>query len=309
MSTFRRILGLGAAILGLLLVLAMLGCGSEEGAETASPSAAASVSGPAALLPADIAEKGVMRVGTCFDFPPMESYAEDGVTPIGLDVELIEGIADVLGLKVEWINMNWDGLRPALQSGRFDVIAAAMGDFTDRQKQVTFIDYLMDSELLLVRKSDAASVTSVEDLAGKKIGGARGTLAVMGMEAVNKKKLIPAGLDPIDIQVFGTDKEGVLAVQAGRTFGHFMDGPVAAYTAQTAGDGELYAVVDVRAMPEFPIGFCVRKDEMDFARAIKDALNEMISNGTYGKLLSKYDCESLGLDEAVINGGTTSSGA
>jgi polar amino acid transport system substrate-binding protein len=302
-----------AFVLAAAVVVALIGglaaCGNAAGGGTSNTAAASASSGtgPASLLPAAIQSSGVMKVGTTFDFPPMESYAADGTTPIGLDVELMQGIANALGVKLQWVNMNWDGLRPALQSGRFDAIAASMGDFTDRQQQVTFVDYANVNEAVLVKKADAASITKVEDLAGKAISGARGTLAVTGSQVLNKK-LVSEGLTPMKLSVFPTDSEGVLAVQSGRVFGHVMDTPVVYYKAKTAGNGQIFAMVLPGLIPGFPYGFATAKDST-LAKAIQAALNQMIADGTYGKIMAKYGVSADAVKQAVINGGTTSSGA
>jgi polar amino acid transport system substrate-binding protein len=303
-----------AFVLAAVAVVALLGgltaCGNAAGGGTSSSPAATTTSsgtGPAAMLPAAIKSSGVLRVGTTFDFPPMESYAADGKTPVGLDVELMQGIANALGLKLQWTNMNWDGLRPAMQSGRFDTIAASMGDFTDRQKQVTFVDYMNINEAVLVKKANVASITKVEDLSGKSISGARGTVAVTGSEQLNKK-LVAEGLAPMKLSVFPTDREGVLALQSGRVFGHVMDTPVAVYNAKTAGNGNVFGVVLAGVIPGFPYGIATPKDGA-LAKAIQAALQQMINDGSYGAIMSQYGVQSTMVKSAVINGGTSSSGA
>jgi polar amino acid transport system substrate-binding protein len=299
-----------AFVLAATVVVALIGglaaCGNAAGGGASSSPAASSSTGPASLVPAAIRSKGVLRVGTTFDFPPMESYA-NGTTPVGLDVELMQGIAKNLGLKLSWVNMNWDGLRPALQTGRFDAIAASMGDFTDRQKQVTFVDYLNINEALLVQKANAAGITKVEDLSGKPISGALGTVAVTGAQLLNKK-LKSEGVTPMNLSVFNTDAQGILAVRSGRVFGHVMDTPVAAYEAKTAGNGQVFGVALAGMIPGFPYGIATAKDST-LAQAIQGALNQMISDGSYAQLMAKYGTQANAVKNATINGGKSSSGS
>ena len=128
------------------------------------------------MLPASIKDAGLIQHGSNFQEPPWGYYSEDG-TFTGLDVELGNAIAGELGLKTKWTGMQWDGLRPALQTHRFDAVIADMYDYTDRQEQVTFIDYVNDSDCVAVLKENAANVTSIDDLAGKTVGVAKGTSA------------------------------------------------------------------------------------------------------------------------------------
>ena len=302
-----------ALLLAAAVVLAVLAglsaCGNAAGggtSNTPAASASSAASAPAAFLPAAVKASGVLRIGTTFDFPPMESYV-NGTTPVGLDVELMQGIANILGLKLQWVNMNWDGLRPALQTGRFDAIAASMGDFTDRQAQVTFVDYLNINEALLVKKANAAGITKVEDLTGKSISGALGTVAVTGAQLLNKT-IKAEGVTPMKLSVFNTDAEGILAVRSGRVFGHVMDTPVAMYEAQTAGGGQTFGVALPGMIPGFPYGIAVTKDST-LAKAIQAALNQMITDGSYASIMTKYGTQANAVKTATINGGKSSSGS
>lgn len=299
---------LAIAAVALTLVVAACGSsGSSASSSSGSASPTAPVSGAAALVPSSIRSSGVLSVGTQFNFPPMESYATGTTTPVGLDVDIMTGIAKVLGLKLTWVNMDWDGLRPALETGRFDAICASMGDFTDRQKQVTFVDYLNIAEDLLVLKANAARVTNVDYLSGKTVSAETGTCAAAGL-AIFNKQFRQKGLKLINVQLFPTDAEGVTEVQAGRVFGHVIDAPSAIYEAKTAGNGNIFSVALPGVIAGFPYGIAVNKNQTGLANAIKAALDQMISNGSYGQLMTKYGTTANAVKEAAIDGGTRSSG-
>lgn len=309
---YRRmplVLGLCGAFIALSLTV--VGCGSGDGSSTGSPEGSGSPasSGPAALLPASVSQSGILKLGTSAPSPPMDYFKADGTTLTGLDVDLAEGVAKVLGLKPEWLVMNWDGLRPALQSKRFDMVVASMGDFTDRQEQVTFVDYLLAGQGVLVLKKDASQVTKAEGLAGKAVGGCIGTAAVTVAAKLNEK-LKAEGLPEMAFKQFPTDASGILAVRSGRLFAHIMDLPGVAYQAKTASGGTLYAAVLPRLMDvAAPYGMAVRKDAEGeaLAKAVAAALNQMMADGTYGQLLEKYGLSGAAIQKATINGGTTSS--
>ena len=248
---------------------------------------------------------GVLKVATEFPYAPMEYYSS-GTTPAGLDVDLMNAIAAKLGLKSQWINMDWNGLILALQSQRFDVIAASMGDYTDRQQKVTFVDYANIGEAALVRPSDAASVSSTDALAGKIVGTPKGSVLVPIVQKLSKQ-LVAKGLKPITELEYNSDALGLTALRSGRIFAYMDDLPPAAYAAKT--NPTLFSLV----LPNFTggslLGFGVRKDDMALAQSIKGALNELIADGTYAKILSTYSLSSGAIKQATINGGTTSSGS
>jgi polar amino acid transport system substrate-binding protein len=283
-------------------------CGSStdtsSSADTGTPSATNTF---AALLPESLAQSGVIKVGNSFPYAPMEYYEDDGVTPTGLDVDLMDEIAARLGLKVEWVNMNWDGLILALQSKRFDMIASSMGDFTDRQEKISFVDYLSIGEGVLVKAANASAVTSADGLAGKTVGAAKGTIAVPLVKELSQE-LVDKGLPPIDLKQFNQDSLALTALQSDRIFAHVIDMPAAAWEAETAGDGNLYAVVLPNVKGGIPYGLGFRKDDTGLGQAVEGTLNEMIADGTYATILEKYGLSGGAIDQAVINGGTTASG-
>ena len=110
----------------------------------------------------------VLYVGTNAEFQPFE-YLENGKI-VGFDVELMEALADELGKKVEWKNISFDGLLPALQSKKLDVIIAGMSATEDRKKFVNFSEtYYTSNQMILVQKEKPA-VDSFDNLSGHDVG-------------------------------------------------------------------------------------------------------------------------------------------
>lgn len=92
-----------------------------------------------------------LKVGTNAGFPPFE-YAE-GEDIVGFDISLSEEIAKELGVKLEVVNMEFDSLIAALQSGTVDFVAAGMTNNEDRRKNVDFTeDYYSSKQVVIVRK-------------------------------------------------------------------------------------------------------------------------------------------------------------
>src|SRR5665811_1936132 len=89
-------------------------------------------------------------------------------------------------------------------------------------------------------------------------------------------------------------------------FAHVLDLPAAAYEAATVQDGNALELVLPNLLGGIPYGFALRKDEADLAAAVSAALQQMIDDGSYAVILEKYGLEGGAVDEATINGGTTS---
>ena len=89
----------------------------------------------------------------------------------GYDVQIAQKIADKLGKKLVIVPTQWDGLVPALQSGKIDAIIAGMSPTEERKKEIDFTDSYYESQLVVVVNKDGkyANAKSIDDLAGAKI--------------------------------------------------------------------------------------------------------------------------------------------
>src|SRR5947209_20592452 len=116
-------LALGLAV---LLVLVVAGCGSSSKSSTSSSSGStsstASASGAdkqvAALVPASVKSKGTLDVAADATYAPNEFIGPDGKTVVGMDADLAQALAKVLGIKVQVRNASFDGIIPRLAAGK-----------------------------------------------------------------------------------------------------------------------------------------------------------------------------------------------
>ncbi|HAZ0920078.1 TPA: ABC transporter permease subunit [Enterococcus faecium] len=89
----------------------------------------------------------------------------------GYDVQIAKKVADGLGKKLVIVQTKWDGLAPALQSGKIDAIIAGMSPTAERRKEIDFTDPYYESQLVVVVQKDSkyAKAKSLADLSGAKI--------------------------------------------------------------------------------------------------------------------------------------------
>ena len=95
----------------------------------------------AAQVPAPIKSKGTLNVATEAQYAPNEFIAPDGHTIIGMDADLMRALGEVMGLKVNLINANFETIIPGLSAGRYDIGASSFTDTKEREKVVDFVDY------------------------------------------------------------------------------------------------------------------------------------------------------------------------
>ena len=123
------------------------------------------------------------RVGMECDYAPFnwtQTDAGESTVPIssggyagGYDVEIAKCIAKGLGKELVIVKIEWDGLIPALTSGRIDAVIAGMSPTEERKETVNFSVPYYDSDLVIVIKKDSrfADASSLADFEGAKITG------------------------------------------------------------------------------------------------------------------------------------------
>ena len=128
-------------------------------------------------------------VGIDVDFPPF-GYLDNGKIA-GFDYDIMNEVAKLSGLNVEFTHMQFNGLLPALQAKKIDVIIASMTVTEDRKQFVNFSEpYYVSSQVMLVHKDDD-SIKTFDDLNGKNIGvviGTTGDTIMTEKEGVNANK-------------------------------------------------------------------------------------------------------------------------
>jgi len=144
-----------ALILVLLLAVSVLaGCGEKTGVEK-------------------IKENGKLVMLTNAAFPPFEYLGADG-SVAGVDVDIAQAIADEMGVALEVVDMDFDGIVMAVQSGQGDLGVAGMTNTEERRQQVDFsINYVDTAQMIIVQ--EGSPIATPDDLTGKVIGVQLGT--------------------------------------------------------------------------------------------------------------------------------------
>ncbi|MDO4589154.1 MAG: basic amino acid ABC transporter substrate-binding protein [Fusobacterium sp.] len=211
-------------------------------------------------------------VGTNAEFPPFEYLDKGEVT--GFDIELVNELGKVMDADVKVIDMSFDGLLPALQMKKVDLVIAGMTATEERQKTVSFTQpYYTASQVIIVKEGDD-SIKSFDDLKGKKVAvmlGFTGDTIVSEIEGVN-------------IERFNAAYAGVMALQANKVDAVVLDSePAKNYVEQNK--GLTLAKADAE-QEEYAIA--LRKNDKELLEKVEKALNEIKANGTYDALIKKY---------------------
>ena len=289
---------LPALVAGMALTLAA--CGGSSGSDNPTVSQSKAGAPLADALPQAVRDAGVLKVGSDVAYAPVEFFDSDGKTVIGIDPDIAKALEAQLGIKLTFQNGTFDGLITSLSSKRIDVIMSAMSDTAERQKKIDFVDYFTAGTSILVKKGNPDKIQGLDDFCGKTIALQRGT--TQDDVATKQQAKCKAAGKPLKVLKFDRDTEALLQVKGGRAAADMNDFPVAAYNAKTAGGGNDFEVVGEQ-LEAGPYGIGVRKADTQLRDALQKALEAIIANGEYAKVLEKWNVKQGGVTSATINGG------
>ncbi|NUK03639.1 ABC transporter substrate-binding protein [Streptomyces lunaelactis] len=308
-ATRARIAAVGAiAVAGSLMLTA---CGDQT--NSGSNETDATTASSAALfdkLPKKYQDSKVIKVGTDAAYAPMEY--EEGGKIVGIDPDIAAALGKELGVNFQFTSGTFDGLISSLNTGRQDIVMSAMSDTKARQEGlddtgkkvgegVDFVDYFTSGVSLLVKKGNPDKIATLDDLCGKKVAVQRGTIYEDTFKT-QATKCKTDGKGTLAIEAFDTDAEAQTRVKSGGAVADLNDYPVAAHIAKTAGGGNDFEVAGDQTGAG-PFGIAVDKDNAQLRDALQEALNAIIKNGEYKKVLEKWDVTNSAVTEATINAG------
>ena len=258
--------------------LALTACGGS--ASTASSAAASSVaasseaaSTSAAAAELTTVEAGKLTMATNATFPPYEMTTDAG-TIEGIDVDTAQAIAEKLGLELQIDDMDFDAALLSVQQGKADIAMAGITVTDERMAVMSFSDsYATGIQSVIV--PEGSDITSLDDLAGKKIGTQRGTTGY-----------IYCSDDFGDNAVVAYD-DGLTAVQAlnnGQVDAVVIDNaPAKEFVAANPG---LVLLDTSYAEEDYAIG--MNKSNTALLEAVNAALEELKADGTLQAIVDKY---------------------
>ncbi len=211
-------------------------------------------------------------VGTNAEFAPFE-YLEDGKI-VGFDIDLMNAISEKLGVEIEIKDMAFDGLLPALQSKKIDMIIAGMTATEERKKAVNFTTSYYTANQVIITGEKAEDIPSFDGLKGKKVGvvlGFTGDVVVSELEGVEVKKYNAGYAAIMDLKSGKIDA----VVLDGEPAKNFIKNQEGLKLASAAGEKEEYAIA-------------VGKDNEELLNKVNKALEELKTDGTYDELLKKW---------------------
>lgn len=227
------------------------------------------------------AQQKTLVNGIDFGFPPFGFVDAQG-NPAGFDVESVNWIAEKMGFTVRHQPMDWDGIIPALNSGKIDFIASGMSITEERLKVVNFsTPYYEVTQVLLVNDSEE---TSFEEMftTGKKIGVQRGTnthTLLIDLAKAEGKNFEIVAYDSTDLSIQD--------LPLGRIHGSAMDSSI----AREVKKNKPFKVIGTFDVTPDAYGYAVRKADTELLNTLNEGLKQLMADPYWTELKKKWELE------------------
>lgn len=223
---------------------------------------------------AKVRQTGTLVIGNVGAYPPFE-YVENG-NLVGFDIDLGNEIARRLGVKAQWEKFDFNGLIPALQSKRVDVLVTAMTKTPEREQRMRFSTSYYDSGIAAAVRPGVV-IARPEDLAGKVIAVQLGTA---GERYVRERAQTTAR----EIKTYNEFPMALADVEAGRADVVVNTMPVIKYNVVRRGNKlGIVGPWDTRE-----VGINTRQDDVALMEAINKLLADLKAEGFLAKLDAKW---------------------
>ncbi|MGW4891612.1 transporter substrate-binding domain-containing protein [Kitasatospora sp. NPDC004240] len=295
----RAAAALGAG--GLLLT----GCGGEPGP---APGGQDDLRG---RLPEAVRTAGVLKIGSYLNYVPVD-FRDAGGNPAGLDPDLANAVAAHLGLRVEFVDMPFEKLIPAVQRGEVDMAMSAIIDTRQRQLGATddgrqdnpgvdFVDYFHTSTSIVVRTGNPQNISTLDSLCGFTVAIQRGT--VQDELATRQAAACSRFGKSLQIHRTDSDEQALAEVLAGTAVADLNDYPVAEYNIKQPQRGGRFQIASTRILQSGSYGVTFAKGNGRLRDVVAKTLDQLMRNGEYDKVLDKWNVRGGGISSAVVNSG------
>ena len=291
--------GLSLLLSGCLMLGMLAGCGSSAAssaapAESAAPAASeAATAAPAAPAPAaSEAETSTPETGAATTnsdktwviatdtvFKPFE-YTDESGNFVGIDVDIVDAIAEDQGFKYELKSLGWDAAIAACQAGQADGMIAG-ASITDERKESGWMfsdGYYTATQCMAVAEN--SDIKGFEDLKDKQVAVKTGTQGASYAESLKDEY-------GFTLNYFEDSPTMYQAVAGGQAVACFEDTPIMAASIKDGGLG--LKIVEGTENEGADYGFAVfNSDEQELLDMFNAGLANIKANGKYDEIIAKY---------------------
>jgi polar amino acid transport system substrate-binding protein len=300
-----------AALAAQLLVTACDGAPTNDGAPTSAVIAdvgtVAVNDALARTVPADVRATG-LKIVTSAPYAPWETIKDRLLE--GVDIDVAHALGARLGLKVNIESVDFQGVVPGVQAGKYNVAMAGIGDSREREKVFDFVDYARGSNVLVIKKGNPEDLSTFTDLCGKAVAYEQGSTANAFIESY-QPLCAEAGKPEVQLQPYPSTSV-TLALRSGKVSAYSSNFSNASALVKEQGD-----VFEVMRDPKFPDGYnealggqpayygiAVSKQVPGVADAIFAAMVSLGADGTTKKIFDKWGIGGIAVIPPLRNQAT-----
>jgi polar amino acid transport system substrate-binding protein len=247
------------------------------------------------LLPPDMAASKTFTVAVALGSPP-DDFRDAKGDIVGWEIDILRAATQALGLNLELRPTTFDTLIPGLQAKRFDAAVGQMGITVVREKVVDMIGTLLANELFAALADDPIKVETLDDLCGVAVGTTRGSREMVFADE-QKPKCLAAGKQPIDALAFN-DGNGAAEALISKRVRVFWLGSTAVSYFVGQSNGRVKVVGHYTDTSY--IGIALPK-ESPMAKPLQAAVQFLVDNGIYQKIVTKWGLQDGAVKEAPLN--------
>jgi polar amino acid transport system substrate-binding protein len=283
-------------------LLALSACGGDGGGVTPEASTAsekpsvAKDDALAAMVPQEVAADGVITVGTDPTYAPNEFLAADGKTVQGFDVDLFDAVAAKLGLKTQYTAAPFANIIPSVQSGKYEIGVSSFTVNAERMQVIDMVSYFSAGTQWATKSGNPTGI-SPDSACGKRVAVQKGTVQIEDITA-RSDTCTTSGQPAIAIDQFQGQDQATAAVVSGKDDAMLADSPIVAYAVKQTG-GQLETLGDI--YDSAPYGYAIKQGNGDMAQAVAQAVNALIEDGTYDKVLEPWGVQQGAISKAEVN--------
>ncbi|MGP2439312.1 ABC transporter substrate-binding protein [Streptomyces sp. JW3] len=261
----------------------------------------AKVGSIAARVPAKIRDRGTLEVvASSSSAAPLNFYATDNKTVIGVETDIAHLVGDVLGLSIDTTPVSWENIFVGLDSAKYDVGFSNITVTEERKEKYDFATYREDNLGFEAKKGSGLKVDGPEDVAGLTVAVSSGTNQEKLLVQWSKEN-VRAGRKPVDIKYYQSDSDTYLALQSGRIDLYLGPNPTAAYHVASGQKTEVVGTYSGAGETVQGLIAATTKKDSGLVRPLADALNEVIDNGTYAQVLARWGLSDEAVTKSEIN--------
>ncbi|AZC17948.1 MULTISPECIES: transporter substrate-binding domain-containing protein [Pseudomonas] len=228
---------------------------------------------------ATAAQAEVLKIATEGAYPPF-NYVDSSNQLHGFDVDIANALCERLKVQCQIVAQDWEGIIPALMAKKYDAVVASMIATDERKKKIAFTNHYYRTPLSVAVPRDSDITDAQTDFKGRTVGAqSSSTQAIYAEDHYG-----PAGAD---VKFYPTLDEANSDLAAGRIDGVIADKfPLLAW-ADTAGKDCCKIIGDVNGTTA-DASIAVRKEDNALRERLNQALDEIVADGTYKKISSRY---------------------